>query len=443
MKNNIEKVKMIEDAFSNYLQDGNQKEFEKVVSSILSSFSSKRFTVSIIEGSYRTREPFYGMRVFPAPEYADALVKHMSTDKDVSFKTMVERWRHIDEWVIEIDDRCFDRAEVSFNPGELTAMLLHEVGHTTYSDQKVEVLYRAFKECSIRLTIEDHAVQRIMYRLYLIPLTLVCGIRNWGVTSRDMREEIFADMSVEKIGYGDQLVSAYSKIIKAYGSGGYVSENQADTDARRSMDFVHVNMKDLRHRRDKLKDELYSTGATHKSNYIQDMVSSLMTSLGIYKRDRYNGSIVLEAYTAADFDPSFLETHDVVYDLKTFNALEQSLIAVRNKAKAEIAEEAFGRKKNELQIPTQLEVDTIYVEVDRIENHADRRFVLDLIYNEQEKINHFLEICEQDKQMKSKYAGKMKSMLRELDEMRAAVLSKRSFDKNYKVFVKYPPGYEG
>ena len=88
-------------------------------------------------------------------------------------------------------------------------------------------------------------------------------------------------------------------------------------------------------------------------------------------------------------------------------------------------------------------MDTIYVEVDRIQNHADRRYVLDLIYHQEEKIQNFLELCDVNPELKGKYHGKMQSMLKELESMRQAVLAKRNFDKQYKVFVKYPAGYEG
>ena len=96
-----------------------------------------------------------------------------------------------------------------------------------------------------------------------------------------------------------------------------------------------------------------------------------------------------------------------------------------------------------MEIPSQLDVDTLFVEVDRIENHADRRYVLDLIYYQEEKINHFMELCELNEALERKYKGKMQSMLRELQNMRNAVLAKRSFEKEYKVFVKCPVGYEG
>ena len=108
-----------------------------------------------------------------------------------------------------------------------------------------------------------------------------------------------------------------------------------------------------------------------------------------------------------------------------------------------IAQEAMFRKKKKSIVPSQLDVDTIFVEVDRIQNHADRRYVLDLIYTQEEKITTFLEMYEKDEMMMNKHKTKMEGMLKQLASMRQCVLDKRSFDKQYKVFVKYPVGYEG
>ena len=450
---NIDKIQLLDDAFAEYLKDHDTHTFTKSVSAVLNAFSGtgnqpKSFEISIIDSGVRNREPFFGMRVFPDKEFAEDIVRMciQQTDKPLSFKEIWNRWRVIPGWVIEIDSKVFDRDLINFNPSELTAMLLHEIGHTVYSDRVIEAYYRAYQECRLQLNSAERASSKILYSIYLIPLTLACGIRNWGVTSVDLREEVFADQSVQKLGYAEHLISAYSKIIKATGSGGYESKNQTDAQLINSMTFCNVNVKDLRHRREKLKDELYSTGVTHNSQYIRDIVSHIMGTLGIAKKNRYTGNVVLESVLRTDFsDESFLDKTHLIFDVKEFNALEQSMKIARDHQQRLIAEEAFGFKKNKkgMEVPSQLDVDLLYVEVDRITNHADRRYVLDLIYHQEEKILHFLELCEYDDTLKKAHYGRMQSMLQQIAELRKAVLAKRNFDKQYKVFVKYPAGYEG
>jgi hypothetical protein len=442
---NPNKITMLDDAFSSYLMDKNDEDFCNKASAILSAFDqSKTFRVSIIEASSKNKEPFFGMRIFPDRQFAEGLLQDMVNGEKATIKEMCTRWQEIPIWEIEIDRRVFDQQAISFNPQELTAMTLHEIGHTTYSDKKIEVFYRVYKEAQIRLKTTEKAATRLLYMLYLIPLTLACGFKDWKIDEGDLRQEVFADQSVKKLGYGDYLISAYKKIIKAYGSGGYVNGASEENIVSRSIDFCNLNIVDLIHRKNKLKDELYRTGTSHSSNYIRKMISYLMSKLEIAQKRKYDGNIVLEFAMPTDFDdPNFLRDTEFIYYPQGFNKLMNHINMATNLAKAEIANEAFRRKNKEIEIPNQLDVDTIFVEVDRIQNHADRRYVLDLIYNQEEKINHFLELCEINDSLKSKHYSHMQSMLRELEEMRKAVLAKRSFDKKYKVFVQYPAGYEG
>lgn len=439
---NADKITMIDDAFSSYLLDPDDEEFSKKVSSILSAFAKqKSFHVNIIKMTPREKEPFFGMRVFPDRVFADGILKDLTMEEKPSIKKMCDRWKSIPMWTIEIDERTFDRNSINFNPQELTAMLLHEIGHTIYSDKKFEMFYRVYKEAQVRLRSTEKAASRILYFLYLIPLTFMCGVRDWKVDEGDLREEVFADQSVKKLGYGEHLISAYQKIVRVYGSGGFDSNKNTENEISKSIEFCNLNIVDLLHRKNKLKDELYRTGISYNSGYIRTMISDIMNKMGVARKDKYDGNVVLESIITHFDESDFLERNDLIYDMKSFNTLQSRIQSVQNIAKSEIAEEAFGRKKNE--IPSQLDVDTISVEIDRMQNHADRRYLLDLIYHQEEKINHFLELCETNKPMKAKYYDKMHAMLRELESMRVLVLSKRSFDKQYKLFVRYPAGYEG
>lgn len=433
------KVYMLDDTFSSYLIDGNPEDFCKNIGAILHAIDcSKQFRVSIMYSLSQKSEPFFGMRIFPDKTFTDELLKDMTEEKRCSIGEMCDRWRSIPVWEIEIDDRVFDREDLSFNPKELTAMLLHELGHTIYSDKKFEMFYRVFKEAQIRLKTSERASTKILYCLYIIPLCVMCGLREWNVSEKMLREEVFADQSVKKMGYGAHLISAFQKIVKVYGSNGYRSPKEAENAISNSINLCNLNITDILHRKEKLKDELYHTGIMHNSIYIKKAISNIMKKFGVARRDKYEGNVVLEQFT---FDgKNLLEKNSLVYDFKTFQKLSTSLQMAKNSAAMEMF---LKRKEKRPNIPSQLDVDTLFVEVDRIQNHADRRYVLDLIYNQEEKIERFLEFCEEDETMKAKYDGKMHAMLRELQEMRKAVLAKRNFDKSYKLFVKYPEGYEG
>jgi len=439
------KISMMDDIYSRYLMDKNEREFCRDLSVFLNHMTrNKQISVVIVDNKI-AKDPFFGMRIFPASDEIDAICQDLLEDKLCPIGKIMDRWKHISTWVLEIDSRVFDRMMITFNPEELTAMTLHEVGHVIYSDTKVEQFYRAYRSCKLQMKYTTLVGARIMYFMYQIPLLFACGMKDWTITSKHLKEEMFADISVDKLGYGEALISAYSKIIKECGNTGAYDENATQAELERMITWCNLNVSDLDHRKNKLKDELYYTGSKTSSNHVKNTIRDIMKRLGIITKHRYSGNIVTESYVIAfENATQFLDEHELMYDLKAFGKLSMSVRSRMDSARVELAQEAFGRnKKKSIEVPSQLEVDTIYVEVDRMQNHADRRYVLDLIYNQEEKIEKFKELFAYNAGLESKYGDKMESMLKDLSAMRKAVLAKRSFDKQYKVFVKYPEGYEG
>ena len=76
-------------------------------------------------------------------------------------------------------------------------------------------------------------------------------------------------------------------------------------------------------------------------------------------------------------------------------------------------------------------------------NQSDRRWVLDKIYRIEDGINKFEEFYAHDDAVMRRYSSKIANMRRRLNQAREEVLDKKSFNKNYRVFVEVPDGYEG
>lgn len=445
----IAKLKLIEKAFSDYLMNKDKDAFcNRITSSLQVLSEHKKIEIAITDNKYE-KEPFYGMRVFPHLSYIECILKDITTtDRVFSLREIIERWRNINSWAIEIDDRIFNRSIINFNPQELTAMLLHEVGHTIYSEKKAEIYFRCLLESKIHMTIENRAAVKTLYKLYMIPLTLMCGFRKWKIKEKDLKEEVFADLSVSKMGYGEYLISGFEKIIKVYGvqMDNYDEETLLSDTLESSFKLCNINIIDIIHRKNKLKDELYHTGIKTNSNFIRKILKRIMTEIGINKKEKYTGNIVIESYGIDFDDKNFLVNNDLIFNDIKFNNLIHKINLAQESARHDFmkANEGFLFKRgNKLDVPTQYDVDSIYVEVDRIANHADRRYVLDLIYGVEDRIQNILDLCEIDSTIKSKYYSKMNNLLRQLSDLRRQVLNKRSFDKQYKLFVRYPSGYEG
>lgn len=438
---------LMDDSYNKYLVgDISQAEMCRNLAAALSSFpydaGQKEFTVQVTSNK-TGNEKFFGMRVYPDIEEMDDFCKDLVNEGDkIRFTDIVKKWKKIDKWFLEIDGTCFDRNQFNFNPKELTALTLHEIGHIIYSDKPIEGFYRAYQEVKARMNSSDKATQKLMYDIYMIPLTLACMQRRWVNGKNEVQLEIIADKTVVELGYGQYLLEALDKITRAIGS--LNSQNNQD-ELSSSMNWCQQNIADIMKRKEQLKDELYYRAVRTKSNYMKAMTIIILDKLGFKLRERYTGYVVENTIELLS-DPEVMQKYMPIVDAmesakfdKFYNMMHSS---------NSIAMEAIfnKRKKVKVELPSQYEIDAIAVEVDKITNHHDRIYVLDLIYEVLERINNFEEAISPDPSLVKKWSAKIKQMKDELEALRQAVLAKKTFATSYKFFVKLPEAasdYEG
>lgn len=438
---------LMDDSYNKYLiGDISQAEMCRNLAAALSSFpydaGRKEFTVQVTSNK-TGNEKFFGMRVYPDIEEMDNFCKDLVNEGDkIRFTDIVKKWKKIDKWFLEIDGTCFDRNQFNFNPKELTALTLHEIGHIIYSDKPIEGFYRAYQEVKARMNSSDKATQKLMYDIYMIPLTLACMQRRWVNGKNEVQLEIIADKTVVELGYGQYLLEALDKITRAIGS--LNSQNNQD-ELSSSMNWCQQNIADIMKRKEQLKDELYYRAVRTKSNYMKAMTIIILDKLGFKLRERYTGYVVENTIELLS-DPEVMQKYMPIVDAmesakfdKFYNMMHSS---------NSIAMEAIfnKRKKVKVELPSQYEIDAIAVEVDKITNHHDRIYVLDLIYEVLERINNFEEAISPDPSLVKKWSAKIRQMKDELEALRQAVLAKKTFATSYKFFVKLPEAasdYEG
>lgn len=438
---------LMDDSYNKYLVgDISQAEMCRNLAAALSSFpydaGQKEFTVQVTSNK-TGNEKFFGMRVYPDIEEMDNFCKDLVNEGDkIRFTDIVKKWKKIDKWFLEIDGTCFDRNQFNFNPKELTALTLHEIGHIIYSDKPIEGFYRAYQEVKARMNSSDKATQKLMYDIYMIPLTLACMQRRWVNGKNEVQLEIIADKTVVELGYGQYLLEALDKITRAIGS--LNSQNNQD-ELSSSMNWCQQNIADIMKRKEQLKDELYYRAVRTKSNYMKAMTIIILDKLGFKLRERYTGYVVENTIELLS-DPEVMQKYMPIVDAmesakfdKFYNMMHSSNF---------IAMEAIfnKRKKVKVELPSQYEIDAIAVEVDKITNHHDRIYVLDLIYEVLERINNFEEAISPDPSLVKKWSAKIRQMKDELEALRQAVLAKKTFATSYKFFVKLPEAasdYEG
>ena len=438
-------IELIENTFSDYMIGKiNEKAFLSKLETALDNLpfnSEKSFSVNISKNKSMGKD-FFGFNVFPEIDKLEGICNKIAND-DVQFKDIVKHWRSIKEWEIVIDSLVFDRSFIAFNPKELTAMLLHEIGHVTQSDEPIEQFYRAYLESKSRLKNADKVSKKVLYILYTIPLAVACTSRRWVNDKNEIKLEISADKSLIETGYAEHLINAFDKIIKASGSINR-SEDMNYREIESNVEWANMNIVDVIKRRDKLKDSLYYKAIQTNSGYIQALCARILNFLGVRMRERYTGAVAESCMLNELINGEItLETHVPFYDIKKFGQIEARIVREQNAL--EVANEAFfnKRKNSKVNIPDEYDLDRIFVAIDDIQNNYDKVYVLDLIYEQIEKLNDFEEAISMDETKSKKWAPKIEEMRQRLATLRKTVLSKNIAKKEYKVFVKYPEGYEG
>lgn len=438
-------INLIEDTFSDYMLGKiNESSFINRLSTALDNLpfnSKKEFNVSISK-SKGTNRDFFGFNVFPAIDKIDDICAHVA-NSDEKFNSILKRWRSIDEWELVIDSMVFDRTYIAFNPKELTAMVLHELGHVTQSDEPIEQFYRAYLEAKSHMKTSDKISKKFLYMLYTIPLAIACTSRRWVNDKNELNIEISADKSLIETGYAEHLITAFDKIIKVNGTAN-MSTNYNYNKIESNIDWANSNIVDVVKRRDKLKDSLYYKAIQSNSGYIQALCTKILDTLGVRMRERYTGYVAESCMLTELLNGEItLETHIPVFNEQVYDMLETRILnAQRND---DIATEGFfnKRKNSRVNIPDDYDLDRIYVAIDDIQNNSDKVYVLDMIYENIEKLNNFEEAIAMDEYKSKKWATKIQEIRDRLAVLRKQVLTKNIAKKEYKVFVKVPEGYEG
>lgn len=151
-----------------------------------------------------TDKLFFGMRVYPEISGNDA-VKILQDEDKV---------KHFDKYFIELDSKIFDPM-MGLDEKELTAMLLHEVGHIVYDTGSIDEVRKNidmyFLDTETYLDLKSSESYREL---------MAYGIKDSVVKTASLftkvgNEELVADVFVASCGYGTYLESGFRKILRS------------------------------------------------------------------------------------------------------------------------------------------------------------------------------------------------------------------------------------
>ena len=439
----LRSLELMEQAFADYLSgEKSLTELENTLKVALENLPVERelyFNVKV-KLENRIGNNFFGMECFPAINEAREFMSIVSRSFDYNtieevgedsyLDTIRKSWNNITNWDVVIDLLCFDRDFITFNPKELSAMLLHEVSQST-SETPMLRMFEEYLAAGARMP-KIYKVHNVnLPILYAIPLAVACSPRCW----LEDYNVIKSDLTLEEAGYQEFLNTAIEKITKKVGTEVFAPTNY--NDLATAMDWANKNLVDIVRRKTELKDELYYIAIQRNDGYFPELCESILDQLGVRLRERYYGYVVESSNCVKLANGEItLEQYQPFFDIKVYSKFEKTWSSAQ--------ESFFNRKtKKRVNLPNQFDIDRIQLEIEKMENQYDRLYVLDMIYQQIQNLDMFEESLMDNPSELKRWQPRLDNLRAQLDLLRQQVLAKKNFDKSYKLWVKVPEEYEG
>lgn len=402
------------------MQDSSSKEAIKELKDILKDITSYDFDITVVPTSqvYGDNKYIWAMSVFPETSTIDKIIKNIG---NTSIETIKDIWKKTKVWTLELDARIFD-SHIGFSEKELSAMVLHEIGHVISSNDITSRIYNILVfEFSNTMSASSHKSINtgIFRRLLSLPILNMCVSSQ--SKSASIKNEINADKFVCSSGYRQHLVSAFDKIIN-FSSGSYGSRN-IDNNLKDTFNFSKDTIEQFKKRKDKIvKHNLLTLRECCESPFISEAVN-----------DIYNFIYMNE------------DTHEE--DCRKTEFIRNQLL----KNDEEYVNEAFGFLKDALKRnrplprldPTTL--DYIDIKTAGIKSLDDKMMLVVYIQSKLDLINTYINMYlkKDSKANRIPYSmEELESLKTRLEEQKKRVVA-TDIHKGKGMLIAWPEGYEG
>ena len=381
--------------------------------SVFKSSTPYKFDVSIVHSNN-----LFVMSVYPEKSTVDKIVSAMINGSDD--KVISKLWETNKVWTIEIDENILKNTNsstyVDLTDKELTAMLLHEIGHIINSNSiigrinlimKYEIAKAGFKA---KAMMNDFGIRKIMS----LPILDAC-IADKKKSGSDLAEEIRADKFVTSMGYRNELYNSLKKVSSKL-------KVDADKAIGEISSFSVDKIKELGDRQDKLaKNDFLRLKVETTSPYLESALDDILNTIFEDGENMYEGQKLEYTYERA------------------YNQIQKE----ENKYVTEFF--LFGQKNLKKIDPAEL--DYILVQMEGIRNHNDKMMLISYIYNKLDNIQYYMDILSSPKLSKKFYVPHTYEQLEQMKERllsyRDAIIKYKIPDRNTNILVQWPSGYEG
>lgn len=388
-------------------------------------------------------------------EFCKMMASHADREK------LITKWHSIHEWNVEINLGCVKRSlyhwqgNLNISSDGLTAMIVLDIMNVVMSDSVVNTIFDAY--CDSYITDTEFDARRdgvdvgALSKLYIIPILDACFIKEWIVMIDPVH--IASSMKITVSGIEDYLSEEYIDAYKE--SLATLIRNNGNPDIMKTPEekFQKISermlwatryLRDYVKRRSYLKDELTAYAMRTISPTLRVIYLEFLDTMGMELHERYTGAVV-EGTLADNWNLFSDEKVMLKYSIEKNPKIASpfDMAAQRNMTAMESFKTRLGLLRSRPMLPSEKEIDLVFVDIDRMSDQYSRKVVLNDIYDLIDRINSFEEYYSEDSQVMKRYSATINNMLDRLNEARIEVLNKRSFKSNYKVFVSSPEGYEG
>jgi hypothetical protein len=360
---------------------------------------------------------FFGMVIYPSKSLMDNMIDVILNGKQDSsnLNATLELWKKNKEWYLEIDSLLLYDTTLNANPSEITAVLLHEIGHIINSNSVPQRLNRIIRYQVLKLnySIRELCKKSATNKLFELAVIEACSNKNFRYINKD--SERAADNFVVNAGYGDTLDNFITKLIYANGNS---LVNRDDSDVDKDIEIVVKwaveNIGELEVRKTKLKQSIDVQIMKTPSMFVKSILKSIKDL--------------------------FINTEGTAYK----QMLQEQILFKTHKRIVAESMANFFNSTGKIKKLSQLDLDVLSVQIDKIENTDDKIYLLDLIYEKLELVNMAIDMIDKGSSNKvSQSRQSLAAMQVQLQKMRDQVLGIKIKDKQYGLFIKYPEGYEG
>ena len=416
-----ERFKNIESCFTDLKEKSTNTTALKNIESQLKDVFHKNITVQVV--NTKPTDTFFVMSIFPEQSTLNKVVECIVNQQPDEMVKKV--WDSTENWTIEIDKRILTGNPISLTAEELTALVLHEIGHIVYSNALPHRITHVMKLEYARASMNVKALlnNKLFQKLLSLPIVNGCTYDNYK-TKDNIKDELKADVFVTKMGYSDALETALTKFIG--------SRKDIKKDINKTSQNVYNDMK----RVTLFSLDCIENFEKRKAKLVQKNLSKLLLNTP----SKYIGNVI------RSIELGLTKTHNDSMDSDE-TRMEYVEESANNIIDEFIALEFFEIIGKKLKRINPIEIDYIEMEIDKIRTNDDKMLLLSYTYSKINKVQYYLDILNSPKYSKKYRIPNSKEELllfkKRLEELKNRIIRYKIPEIKYGIHIQYPSGYEG